>query len=57
MTCIQHFALRLILCLNGSIPWDYAKFLNCATERLLQRIGGGYRFMHELLREHLATQV
>jgi DNA polymerase III delta prime subunit len=58
IACIQHCSLRLILWLNGSIPWDYARFLNCATERLLlQRVGGGYRFMHDLLREHFATQV
>ncbi|MBD2184658.1 hypothetical protein H6S82_05975 [Planktothrix sp. FACHB-1355] len=35
--------------------WNYAKFLNYASERLfLQRIGGRYRFIHDLLREHFA---
>ena len=53
--CIQHFTLRLILWLNGYIPWNYARFLNYATERLfLQRVGGRYRFIHALLREHFA---
>ncbi len=53
--CIQHLALRLILYRNGSISWDYARFLNYATERLLlQRIGGRYRFMHKLLQDHFA---
>lgn len=53
--CIQHFILRLILWQHGDIPWNYAKFLNYASERLfLQRIGGRYRFIHDLLREHFA---
>jgi hypothetical protein len=43
--CIRHFFLRLILCLRGYIPWNYARFLNYATDRLLlQRVGGRYRF-------------
>ncbi|MFM9264813.1 tetratricopeptide repeat protein, partial [Tychonema sp. BBK16] len=53
--CIQHFTLRLCLSGAGSIPWNYACFLNYATERLLlQRVGGRYRFMHDLLRQSLA---
>lgn len=55
ITCIQHFSLRLILCQSNLIPWNYRRFLNYATERLLlQRIGGRYRFIHQLLQEHLA---
>jgi hypothetical protein len=54
--CVQHFALRLILWCHGVIPWNYVHFLNYATERrLLQRVGGRYRFIHELLREHFAA--
>jgi hypothetical protein len=54
--CIQHFALRFILWCRGVTPWNYARFLNYATERmLLQRVGGRYRFIHELLREHFAA--
>ncbi|MCA1993856.1 MAG: NACHT domain-containing protein [Coleofasciculus sp. S288] len=53
--CIQHFILRLILYCNGHIPWNYASFLEYATDRLfLQRLGGGYRFIHDLLRQHFA---
>ena len=53
--CMQHLILRLILWRNGYIPWNYARFLNYATERLfLQRVGGRYRFIHDLLREHFA---
>jgi hypothetical protein len=54
--CIQHVALRILLYLDSRIPWDYARFLNICTDRLLlQRIGGRYRFIHRLAREHLAT--
>ena len=51
---LLHFALRLVLTFNGYSPWNYARFLDYCTEQLLlQRIGGGYRFIHRLLQEHL----
>jgi hypothetical protein len=55
--CIQHLSLRIIFFRNGSIPWNYARFLNyCTDERLfLQRIGGRYRFRHKYLQEHFAN--
>jgi hypothetical protein len=38
---IKHLSLRLVLWQSGTIPWNYARFLNYCTERLLlQRIGG-----------------
>ena len=53
--CIKHFALRLVLVCNGSIPGNYGRFLDWATEHiLLQKVGGGYIFIHRLLLEHLA---
>jgi hypothetical protein len=53
--CIQHFSLRLILYFKGYIPWNYARFLDYCTERmLLQRVGGRYRFIHKLLQDHFA---
>ena len=53
---LQHFILRLILCRSGNIPWNYAHFLNYATERIfLQKVGGGYIFVHRLLLEYFAT--
>jgi predicted NACHT family NTPase len=53
--CIQHFSLRLVLYFNGYIPWNYARFLDYCTERmLLQRVGGRYRFIHKLLQDHFA---
>ncbi|HEY9853433.1 MAG TPA: hypothetical protein V6D28_28440 [Leptolyngbyaceae cyanobacterium] len=55
IACIQHFVLRFILWSNGHTPWNYARFLNYATERMiLQRVGGRYRFIHRLLQEHFA---
>lgn len=53
--CIKHFILRVILYYNGYIPWNYAHFLNYATERIfLQKVGGGYIFVHRSLLEHFA---
>jgi DNA polymerase III delta prime subunit len=53
--CIQHFSLRLVLFFSRAIPWNYARFLNYATDRMfLQRIGGRYRFIHKLLQDHFA---
>ncbi len=45
LACLQHGVLRLILWWNGYIPWNYAKFLNCAAQQgFLVRVGGRYRF-------------
>jgi len=53
--CLKHFVLRLILYHSGYIPWNYARFLDYATERIfLQKVGGGYIFVHRLLLEHFA---
>ncbi|NES21088.1 MAG: tetratricopeptide repeat protein [Symploca sp. SIO3E6] len=52
---INHFLVRLCLFCTNSIPWNYTRFLNYATERLLlQRTGSSYRFLHDLLRQSLA---
>ncbi len=52
LACIQHFSLRLILWQNGDIPWNYARFLKYAAERrLIQQVGGRYRFIHDNLRK------
>lgn len=54
--CAQHFSLRLVLHRTNAIPWNYARFLNHCTERLLlQRVGGRYRFIHRLVQERFAT--
>ncbi|MEM8808972.1 MAG: protein kinase [Cyanobacteria bacterium P01_G01_bin.38] len=52
---VKHGILRLMLWLSGKTPWNYAKFLNYAAERIfLQKVGGGYIFVHRLLLEHFA---
>lgn len=55
ISCIQHFNLRKILFRKGYIPWNYARFLDYATElRLMKKVGGGYIFYHRMLMEHFA---
>jgi len=54
---VCHYILRYILYRNGVMPWHYVRFLEEATERtLLQRTGGGYRFMHPLFADTFASQ-
>ena len=56
-TCIKHFNLRRILYRKGRIPWNYARFLDYATDRLLmKKVGGGYIFYHRMLMEHFAQR-
>jgi serine/threonine protein kinase/GTPase SAR1 family protein len=55
--CIVHFSLRLALWLDRRMPWNYAQFLNYATQlTFLQKVGGGYIFVHRLLMEHFAMK-
>jgi predicted lipid-binding transport protein (Tim44 family) len=52
---IQHYILRLILVIHRHTPANYARFLDYAVDRIfLQKVGGGYRFIHRLLLEHFA---
>ncbi|MGJ3249296.1 MAG: hypothetical protein ACFE0I_24885 [Elainellaceae cyanobacterium] len=52
---IRHAALRFVLWRSHCSPWNYARFLEFASElRFIQRVGGRYRFIHDLLREHFA---
>ena len=54
-TCIKHLIIRILLFQRGSTPWNYARFLDYATERIfLQKVGGGYIFVHRLLLEYFA---
>ena len=55
-TFVQHLGLRIILVLTKNSPWNYANFLDYATERLfMQKVGGGYKFIHRMLMEHFAN--
>ncbi|MBD2198402.1 NACHT domain-containing protein [Calothrix anomala FACHB-343] len=41
---------------RGEMPWNYRRFLDYATERLiLQRIGRQYKFIHKLLQDHFTN--
>ncbi|MEM9540970.1 MAG: protein kinase [Cyanobacteria bacterium P01_E01_bin.42] len=53
--CIKHLIIRIILYFDDRIPWNYARFLDRATQLiLLQKVGGGYIFIHRLLLEYFA---
>jgi GTPase SAR1 family protein len=53
---IQHYTVRALLAQCGVAPLKYAAFLDYAAELLLvYKIGGGYRFRHELLQEYFAS--
>ncbi len=57
LSIIQHYVLRIHLAAKGMLPWNVAKFTSRGIRlRLLQRVGGGYLFVHGLLREHLANR-
>lgn len=52
---IQHYILRFILYWLGYTPLCYANFLDHAARLVfLQKVGGGYIFIHRLLLEHFA---
>jgi hypothetical protein len=52
---IAHYTLRLLLIRQGYIPANYTRFLDYAVDRIfLQKVGGGYRFIHRSLLEHFA---
>jgi hypothetical protein len=54
-TVLSHLVLRFLLWRSGVMPWNYASFLDNASERaFLRKIGGGYIFIHRLLLEHFA---
>jgi len=55
ISCLQHFILRVMLWYNGSIPWNYDRFLRHVMQRMLmQHMGGRYHFNSRLLRDYLA---
>lgn len=56
LVVIQHYVLRLLLYYNGDTPLNYARFLDYTAGELhsLQKVGGGYIFVHRYLLEHFA---
>jgi hypothetical protein len=52
---IGHYALRIVLWLDGSMPLRYVRFLDyCAERILLRKVGGGYIFIHRTFMQHMA---
>jgi hypothetical protein len=52
---IKHYSLRLILWRKGYTPLQFIIFLNhCARLVLLKKVGGGYIFIHGMLRDYFA---
>ncbi|NEQ75677.1 MAG: NACHT domain-containing protein [Okeania sp. SIO2C9] len=52
---IQHFILHYFLTKKSVLPWNYTRFLDDATELIfMQKVGGGYIFIHRMLLEHFA---
>jgi len=57
ITTIQHYTLRLILAFNKYLPLNLTGFLDHCAERIfLQKVGGGYIFIHRLLLEYFAER-
>jgi|GEM_PF-6830350 len=54
---IRHVALRIVIWLSGSGPWNYRQFLDYAkARRLLKKLDGGtYAFCDPSLREYFAN--
>lgn len=52
---IQHYTLRVLLYWEKYTPRNYTRFLDYASSLIfLQKVGGGYIFIHRLLLEHFA---
>ena len=57
MDALQHFVLRYLLLRSGCIPRSYRRFLDYTTQLVfLQKVGGGYMFIHRMLLEYFATR-
>lgn len=55
-TIIQHYVLRHLLQQERSFSRNCVNFLEYAQKlRFIQKVGGRYRFLHNLLRKHFAT--
>ena len=56
MFAFKHFVLRLFLWRSGAAPLRYVTFLAQAKDLLfLRQVGGGYIFVHRLLRDYFAS--
>ena len=57
LNVILHYFLRLQLYMKGRTPLNLVRFLDYAAKDLnfLQKVGGGYIFIHRMLLEHFAA--
>ncbi|NJL54582.1 hypothetical protein HC928_04840 [bacterium] len=54
---VRYFSLWFVLAKFNLIPFRYIKFLDYAVERkILQKIDGRYRFIHQLFLEYFADK-
>jgi DNA polymerase III delta prime subunit len=54
-TVIRHYLIRFILWQSRSTPRNYTSFLEYAVRlTFLQKVGGGYIFIHRLLQDYFA---
>lgn len=54
-SAFQHYLLRLLLWRSGRFPPNITMFLDWTAQRVLvQRVGGGWRFVHRTLQERFA---
>jgi DNA polymerase III delta prime subunit len=55
LATLRHYSIRLLLWRSHTFPWNAHRFLDDATTRiLLQRVGGGYSFVHRLILDYFA---
>jgi DNA polymerase III delta prime subunit len=55
LSVIQHYALRLFLWWKEYTPLNFVKFLDqCARLTFLEKVGGGYIFIHRMLLDYFA---
>ncbi len=54
---LRHFVLRLLLAAEGRLPLACVAFLDHASRlALLRKVGRGYSFYHQVLRDHMAER-
>ena len=55
--CLNHVSIRFVLYKSGLGPWNYRKFLNYTSERMLMRqIGGRYQFIHGVVQDYFINR-
>ena len=55
LSALKHGVLRVVLRVTGQTPRNFVAFLEHAVQlEFLQRVGGGYMFLHRTLLEHFA---